>query len=111
MEHAKDLLCVICSFPDPETARQIGTVLIETQLAACVSFVPGAQSIYRWQGHTESATETLAWIKTTKNRYPALEQQILALHPYETPELVALAVDRAAPAYAAWVRSSTCQIP
>ncbi len=56
---------VIATFPNIECARQIGTLLIEKQLAACVNLIPAVESIYLWQGKMESATEVLAFFKTT----------------------------------------------
>lgn len=102
-----DVLLVISTFPDTETARQIGTHLVEKQLAACVNLFPSpVESIYRWNGRTESASETLALIKTSRAAYPALESALAALHPYETPEIIALPVETGLPAYLAWVASS-----
>ena len=54
-----------CTFPDHAQARQIGTALIERQLAACVNFLPGVESIYHWEGKIETATEVLGIFKTT----------------------------------------------
>jgi periplasmic divalent cation tolerance protein len=42
-----DVMMVISTFPDIETARQIGTVLIERQLAACVNLVGRVASLKR----------------------------------------------------------------
>ena len=101
-----EILVVLCTFPNMETARQIGTMLVEAQLAACVNLCPTVESIYRWQGKLESANEVLALIKTTTSGYAALETRIKELHPYEVPEIVALPVHRALTAYAGWVQES-----
>ena len=42
-------------------------------------------------------------IKTTAERYPALESAIRAGHPYELPEIIAVPVERGLPAYLDWV--------
>lgn len=101
-----EIRIVLCTFPDPELARQIGTALIEKQLAACVNLLPGVQSIYRWQGAVESATEVLAVIKTTAGAWPELARELTARHPYDVPELVALDPADVAVPYAAWVVES-----
>ena len=44
------MILVLCTFPDEVQARQIGTSLVEKQLAACVNLLPGVESIYRWNG-------------------------------------------------------------
>lgn len=94
---------VLCTFPNPETARQIGTTLVEKQLAACVNLVPGVESIYRWQGKVETAGEILAIFKTTTAAFPAFERALGELHPYEVPEIVAIEPSAVAESYAQWV--------
>jgi periplasmic divalent cation tolerance protein len=103
---AMELLVVFCTFPNAESARKIGTALVEAQLAACVNLCPAVESIYRWQGKMESATEVLAIIKTTRAGFDALEQKLVELHPYEVPEIIALPPERASGAYAQWVQDS-----
>ena len=92
---------VLCTFPDLEEARQIGAVLVERQVAACVNLLPGVESIYRWEGRVERAGEVLALIKTV--RYPEVEAALRELHPYELPEILAIPVAVGLPAYLAWL--------
>ncbi len=101
------MVLVLCTFPDLETARQIGTLLVERQLVACVNLLPGAESIYRWQGQVEQAREVLGIFKTAGGRYPELAEALAALHPYEVPEIVALEPAAVAESYLAWVLAST----
>ena len=98
---------VICTFPDPETARRIGRELVERRLAACVNLLPGIESIYRWQDQVEEAGEVLAMIKTT--RYGELEEALRELHPYEVPEIIALPVEKGLPAYLQWLADSCAE--
>lgn len=98
-----DVLVILCTFPDSGQARQIGTLLVEKQLAACVNLIPAVESIYRWQGNVETATEVLAIFKTTAAAFPAFEQALTELHPYEVPEIIALAPEKIAAPYRAWV--------
>lgn len=100
---------VLCSFPDIDSARQIGTLLVETQLAACVNLLPGAESIYHWQGKVESAPEVLALFKTTKALWPELEQALAQAHPYKVPEIIAIQPDAVAGPYRAWLLESLRQ--
>jgi periplasmic divalent cation tolerance protein len=101
------LLVVLCTFPDRETAQRIAHTLVESGLAACVNLLPGAQSIYRWEGKVESADEVLGIMKTTQEAYPKLEARVKELHPYDVPEIVALPLEKAEPAYAKWVTEMT----
>lgn len=102
-----DVLLVLSTFPNLEKARQTGTLLIESQLAACVNLCPGIESIYRWQGKVETDAEVLAVFKTTRSVYPALEQKLRELHPYDIPEIIALPADKVSGAYAAWIQNET----
>ncbi len=99
----ESLLLVFCTFPDIATARQIGTALIERQLAACVNLIPAVESIYRWQGNLETAAEVLAIFKTTTAAFTVFQAELEAMHPYEIPEIIALAPDQVAEKYRAWV--------
>ena len=98
-----EVLVVLCTFPDREQARQIGTALVERQLAACVNLLPAAESIYRWQGKVENTVETLAIIKTSVAIYPGVEQVLAELHPYEVPEIIAFSPERISGAYGDWL--------
>lgn len=101
---ADDALVILCTLPDRETARRVATALVERRLAACVNLLPGAESIYRWQGRIECEEEVLAVIKTTASRYEALEKTLSNLHPYDVPEILALRVDRGLEGYLGWVK-------
>ncbi len=96
-------LLVLSTFPDAETARRIVRVCVEERLAACGNLLPGVESIYRWRGAVETASETLVLFKTTTEVYPRLQERLRALHPYETPEIVALPPSGGLPAYLEWV--------
>lgn len=97
---------IFCTFPNLESARQIGTILVTTQLAACVNLCPQVESIYRWQGAVETSNEVLAIFKTTEELWPAFRDRLTALHPYETPEIVAQRAAAVNESYAAWVAAS-----
>ena len=97
------LLVVFCTFPDMASARQTGTLLVERQLAACVNLVPAVESIYRWQGNVETAAEVLAIFKTTAAAFLPFQQVLSELHPYDVPEIIAMAPAQVAGPYLEWV--------
>lgn len=97
------ILVILVSAPEIEVARQIGSSLVQDKLAACVSILPQMHSIYSWQGKIEQATECLLLIKTTVARYEELEAAVKELHPYETPEILALESARGLEQYCQWV--------
>jgi periplasmic divalent cation tolerance protein len=98
-----DAVVVLCTFANPQDAQRIGSAVIEARLAACVNILPAVQSIYRWKGEIEHAEETLAVIKTTRQRFSALRDRIKELHPYETPEIIAVPVVEGLESYVAWI--------
>jgi len=104
-----DPLLIITNCPDEEVANAIALALIEEKLAACVNILPRVQSVYRWQGAVESASEIPLLIKTTADRYGALESRIGELHPYDVPEIIAVPITRGLPAYLNWLAGETLQ--
>lgn len=104
-----ETLLVLTNCPDEETANAIALAVVEAGLAACVNIMPRIQSIYRWQGKVESATEIPLFIKCTVARYPGLEKLLVELHPYKTPEIIALPITQGLPAYLNWVAAETVQ--
>lgn len=96
---------VLCTFPGIEQARQIGTALVERQLAACVNLLPPVEAIYRWQGKVETAHEILAIFKTTAAAFPDFEKALAELHPYDVPEIIAIRPSEIAVPYESWLFS------
>ena len=104
-----ETLLVITNCPDEESANAIALAVVEARLAACVNILPRIQSVYRWQGAVESATEIPLFIKATVANYPALEKTIQECHPYDVPEIIALPIGCGLPAYLNWVAEETLQ--
>lgn len=102
-----ETLLVFTNMPNAESAQALASSLIENRLASCVNILAPCRSIYRWQGRTEGAEEVPLLVKTTTDRYPALEQAIIAQHPYELPEIIAVPISRGLPAYLNWVAEET----
>lgn len=97
---------VLTTFGGRDQAVQVARALVEEKLAACVNVLDGVRSIYRWQGAVQDDAEVLCVIKTTADRYAALEARLLALHPYEVPEVIALPIAGGSPAYLRWLTDS-----
>lgn len=100
------VLLVFCTFPDADTAAAVTKTLVGEKLIACGTILPGARSIYEWEGKMEDATEVLVLFKTVGPTYAKLEKRLLKLHPYDMPEIVALEAGAASKAYAAWVAAT-----
>ena len=97
------VLLVFCTFPDADTAAAVTKTLVGEKLIACGTILPGARSIYEWEGKMEDTSEVLVLFKTAGPAYAKLEKHLLKLHPYDMPEIVALEAGAASKAYAAWV--------
>jgi periplasmic divalent cation tolerance protein len=96
---------VLTTTANPDEAARLGRTLVEEQLAACATLIPAVQSIYRWKGEIESATETLLLLKTGPEQLAALETRLRELHSYETPEFLVLDVAAASQPYLDWLTS------
>jgi periplasmic divalent cation tolerance protein len=97
-------LCLVLSTaPSAEEGIGIGRRLVEERLAACVNVVPGARSLYVWEGALQETDEALLLIKTGRDRYPALARRIQELHSYSVPEIVAVPIESGSQAYVDWV--------
>ena len=102
-----DALVVLVTTPSPERAAEIARALVEERLAACGNVVPGVRSIYRWEGKVHDDAEALLVLKTTRGRLEALRERVLALHPYEVPEVIALPIEAGNARYLAWITAET----
>jgi periplasmic divalent cation tolerance protein len=98
---------VVVSVPDESTAVRLADHLLEQRLAACVTWQPGWQSKYRWQGKIEAATEVLLLCKTTLARWPELQEAVRSQHPYECPEILCFEAADGFPPYLAWLAEET----
>ncbi len=106
MKSYKDLFLVLVTAPDMKVARKLAKVVLENRQAACVNIVPKLESHYWWQGNLEKGAEVLLLIKTSKAKLSALEKTILANHPYETPEFIAMPLSHGNERYCAWLLDS-----
>lgn len=104
---AEDPRVVLVTAPDREVARALAGALVERRLAACCNLVGGVTSVYHWQGAVEEDEEVLLIVKTVAGRLAALEAALAELHPYDTPECVALEPAAVEARYLAWLVDET----
>ncbi len=100
-------LLVLTNLPDRAAAEALAEQLLEQRLAACVNILSPCRSVYRWRGEVQRDEEHPMLIKTTVERYAALEQAIRAGHPYELPEIVAVPIERGLAEYLQWLAEET----
>ena len=99
-------LLVLVTAENEDQARRIANALVEARLAACVNIVGAIDSVYRWEGRVTTDREALMIIKTTDERYEALERRVIELHTYSTPEVIAVKLERGSSDYLSWLRDS-----
>ena len=89
-----------------EEARSIAHALVDRQLAACVNIAPQIESVYRWEGEVETATEWLLVIKTTIDAFERVREALSELHSYELPECIQIGIEDGSAAYLEWIGES-----
>ena len=102
----RGLMMVFCTFPDCEKARSAGRTIVASGHAACVNLIPSVESIYSWEGEIQQDNEILAIFKVREDGYDRLEKALLAIHPYDTPEIIGIPAGKVEKAYLTWVRES-----
>jgi len=105
----EQVILALSTCPDEATAQTIAQALVSDGLAACVNQVGGLRSTYVWQGELRDDIEVLLIAKTTTNRLGELEARLKALHPYELPELLTVAVTGGNERYLDWVRKGVAK--
>ncbi len=101
-----EMLLVFTSFAREEDAARVVRALIEERLVACGNLLTGARSLYRWKGAIEDEREVVVLMKARKQDWSALVSRLHELHPYETPECIAVRVAAGAPKYLAWLEAA-----
>jgi len=106
MKFARKIVIVFVTAPDLKVGRKIARAVLAPKLAACANIIPAVESHYWWQGKLEKSGEVLIVFKTTQQCLVELEAAVIRSHPYDTPEVIALPLDRGNKRYLDWVVSS-----
>ena len=107
MSVPEDFAVVLVPAPDMDLARLLAKAALEAKLAACANIVPAVESHYWWKGKLESSDEVLLIFKTRQQLLPKLERAVREIHPYDTPEFVALPLTTGSRKYLAWLTDNT----
>jgi periplasmic divalent cation tolerance protein len=102
-----DALVVLTTVANAEEAIALIKNLLERRLIACGTLLPGARSLYRWDGKVADEQECVVLLKTRAARLESLEVAFGELHPYKVPELLALPVHAGLHKYLAWITEET----
>ncbi len=102
-----DAIVVFTTVASEDEAVQLVRALLERRLIACGTLLPGARSLYRWQGKLADEREVMVLLKTRSAQLEALQHVFTELHPYKVPELLALSVTAGLSKYLEWINSET----
>lgn len=97
------MVTVLMTAPGADVAEDVVRTLLDERLVACGNIVPGAVSLYRWEGAVHRDEEVVVIMKTLRRLVPRVLERARALHPYDVPELLVQEVADGDPAYLEWV--------
>jgi periplasmic divalent cation tolerance protein len=97
---------ILCTAPDEATAQELAALVLAEKLAACVTLLPGATSLYYWEGKMEQEYEVQMLLKSDTEHQEALVACLKSHHPYQTPELLVLPVTHGDSDYLSWIYAS-----
>ncbi|MFZ1703507.1 MAG: divalent-cation tolerance protein CutA [Saprospiraceae bacterium] len=80
----EQIVIIYVTFPNEESARHIGSTLLEEKLIACFNYFP-MTSMYWWEEKIEEANEYIGLMKTTESFLTLCKEKIASLHPYDVP--------------------------
>lgn len=104
---ASEAIVVLVTAAGQEEAESLSRHLLEARLCACVTILPRATSLFRWEGSIETTQESLLVVKTTRDALPALIEGVKSRHSYQVPEIIALPVAGGSEQYLSWLFSET----
>lgn len=97
---------IISTAGSKEEASRIAHALVDEKLAACVNVVGPIDSVYRWQGKVENASEVMLLVKTVADKSKTVMARIRELHSYDLPEAIELDIEGGSPEYLKWIANS-----
>lgn len=99
-------ILVMISCEDKSQAETIGEHLLKDKLAACIQILPHIDSIFLWppgKNVLDYATESVLLIKTLDEKWEALEKEVMKIHSYENPEIIAVPLSHVTRTYQKWL--------
>lgn len=103
------LLLIRVNVPDFACGETVSEALVSENLAACTNISGPVHARYVWDGKVQREEEYIVWVKAPETLWPRIETRIRALHPHETPAILALPVTHANADFAHWVVDSCAQ--
>ncbi len=94
---------IFSTIDNEEKGKEIGKILVEERLAACVNIIPSVESIYIWENNTVIDNENILIIKVSSGCLEKAINRIRELHPYEIPEIIAVKIEKGNKEYLNWI--------
>ncbi|MFA5499813.1 MAG: divalent-cation tolerance protein CutA [Candidatus Omnitrophota bacterium] len=99
----KNFIVVMVTCSSSREARKIAGSLLDKRLVACANIVSDIGSRFWWRGKIESAMEVLVMMKTKKENFKKIENEVKKLHSYEVPEIIAIPIIMGSKQYLNWI--------
>lgn len=100
-------VAIYSTFPNMESAKHFGKILVEQKLVACVNLIGNIFSIYRWQETIEEDSEVIFWAKTQETKIEPIYELLKIHHPYELPAFVIYPIKSGSEPYLSWLIAET----
>ena len=100
------LIIIKTTVKNKVTKNNIINELITNDYVSCINVIEDVSSHYKWQGKVETEREDILFIKTMKRNEKLVYEVIRAIHDYETPEIVTIAVNNIDSSYLNWANES-----
>ena len=107
MKSSEKLCCVYITAGSIEEAKNIGHILVEKNLAACVNLLENMISIYKWEDKLEEGQEVVLIVKTRKTLMPKLIETVNSNHSYDCPCILELPIQGGNPEFLSWIETET----
>lgn len=99
----QEYIVILVTTDSSDSAQRIGQSLVNKKLVACCNIVSNIKSIFRWKGKIDKSDEVLLILKTKKDVFQKVVQEVRNLHPYEVPEIIALPIVYGNKDYLGWI--------
>ena len=108
-----DLILVYITCEDKQEAQKVGDHLLKKRLVACINIIPGMESHYFWPANSstiESSRETILICKTLESKWELIEKEVIKIHSYTNPCILAIPVLQITENYSKWLRTKLREI-
>lgn len=102
-----DIILIRVNCPSQDLAHKLASSCVDGRLVACANIEGPVRSVYRWDGVIQQDEEFVLVLKTRKDQWNAVHELVTALHPSDTPAILATSCVSANPRYEAWLLENT----